>query len=220
MPGYVIRRLIMMVPVLLGISVIVFFIMALIPGDPAQAILGSYATAENLADLRRELGLDKPLVERYLVWLGNLLQGDFGRSYTLERPVIESGGAQERSIAWMILRGTDGYSGDLKHEYDFLDEHVKPQFERISGIASSNIYGGQERELQVIVDSDALAARKITIPEIMRALDVENKTISAGDFDEGKRRYIARTVGEYQNEAEVEQVIIKRVGGIPVRILF
>jgi peptide/nickel transport system permease protein len=79
----------MMVPVLLGISVIVFFIMALIPGDPAQAILGSYATAENLADLRHELGLDKPLVERYLVWLGNLLQGDFGRSYNLERPVID-----------------------------------------------------------------------------------------------------------------------------------
>jgi peptide/nickel transport system permease protein len=79
----------MMVPVLLGISVIVFFIMALIPGDPAQAILGSYATAENLADLRHELGLDKPLVERYLVWLGNLLKGDFGRSYNLQRPVID-----------------------------------------------------------------------------------------------------------------------------------
>jgi peptide/nickel transport system permease protein len=79
----------MMVPVLLGISVIVFFIMALIPGDPAQAILGSYATAENLADLRHELGLDKPLMERYLIWLGNLLQGDFGRSYNLERPVID-----------------------------------------------------------------------------------------------------------------------------------
>lgn len=89
MVGYVVRRLIMIIPVLLGVSVIVFFIMALIPGDPAQAILGSYATAENLADLRHELGLDKPLLERYLVWLGNLLQGDFGRSYNLERPVID-----------------------------------------------------------------------------------------------------------------------------------
>lgn len=88
MLGYIVRRLVMMIPVLLGISVIVFFIMALIPGDPAQAILGAYATAENLADLRLELGLDKPIVQRYLVWLGNLLQGDFGRSYSLNRPVI------------------------------------------------------------------------------------------------------------------------------------
>jgi peptide/nickel transport system permease protein len=85
---YIVRRLVMMIPVLLGISVIVFFIMALIPGDPAQAILGAYATAENLADLRLELGLDKPIVQRYLIWLGNLLQGDFGRSYSLNRPVI------------------------------------------------------------------------------------------------------------------------------------
>ena len=103
MLGYVIRRLIMMVPVLLGISVIVFFIMALIPGDPAQAILGSYATAENLADLRHELGLDKPLVERYLVWLGNLLQGDFGRSYNLKRPVIDE--VLERLGPTVLLAG-------------------------------------------------------------------------------------------------------------------
>jgi peptide/nickel transport system permease protein len=89
MLGYIARRLVMMIPVLLGISAIVFFIMALIPGDPAQAILGAYATAENLADLRLELGLDKPIVQRYLVWLGNLLQGDFGRSYSLNRPVID-----------------------------------------------------------------------------------------------------------------------------------
>jgi peptide/nickel transport system permease protein len=89
MLGYIVRRLVMMIPVLLGISVIVFFIMALIPGDPAQAILGAYATAENLADLRHALGLDKPIAQQYLIWLGNLLQGDFGRSYTLNRPVID-----------------------------------------------------------------------------------------------------------------------------------
>lgn len=89
MLGYIVRRLIMMVPVLLGISIIVFFIMALIPGDPAQAILGSYATAENLADLRHELGLDQPTIQRYFIWLGNLLQGDFGRCYSLDRPVID-----------------------------------------------------------------------------------------------------------------------------------
>ncbi len=162
-----------------------------------------------------EIGTDK---DDALLRVSNKLDQVKKYPVDMERPVIQSGGAQERSIAWMILRGLKGYTGDLKHEYDFLDEHIKPQFERISGVASSNIYGGQERELQVIVDSDALAARKITIPEIMRALDVENKTISAGDFDEGKRRYIARTVGEYQNEAEVEQVIIKRVGGIPVTV--
>jgi len=136
----------------------------------------------------------------------------------VEKPIIKSGGRREKAIAWLILRALDGYEGVLSHEYDFIDEHVKPRFERITGISSSNIYGGQEREMQVIVDPNALSARKITIPELMKALDVENKNISAGDFDEGKRRYIARTVGEYKSTADVSKVIIKRINGIPVTV--
>jgi peptide/nickel transport system permease protein len=85
---YILRRLALLVPVLLGMSVVVFVLMAVVPGDPALAILGPYATDENLAQLRRELGLDKPLLTRYGIWLGNLLQGDFGRSVTLQRPVL------------------------------------------------------------------------------------------------------------------------------------
>lgn len=136
----------------------------------------------------------------------------------MEKPIIKSGGRREQAIAWIILKALDGYTGVLPEEYDFLDEYVKPRFERISGVASSNIYGGKEREMQVIVDPKALAARRITIPELMRTLDIENKTISAGDFDEGKRRYIARTVGEYTGESDIENVIIKRVNGIPVTV--
>ncbi|MCG6892355.1 MAG: efflux RND transporter permease subunit, partial [Desulfobacteraceae bacterium] len=136
----------------------------------------------------------------------------------VDKPVIKSGGRREQAIAWIILRGREGYKGVLTQEYDFLDEHAKPRLERISGVASSNIYGGQERELQVIVNPEALAARKVTIPELLRALDVENQNISAGDFDEGKRRYIARTEGEYQSPADVESVIIKRVDGVPVTV--
>jgi len=103
MPAYLAKRLLSAVPVLLGLTVIVFFIMALIPGDPATAILGSYATPENVARLNKQLGLDRSLPEQYLVWLSNLLQGDFGRSYTLNRPVIDE--VLERFQATLILAG-------------------------------------------------------------------------------------------------------------------
>ena len=86
MAGYILKRLVSAIPVLLGISVIVFLIMAMIPGDTATAILGSYATPENVEKLNRDLGLDKPLVQQYFIWLGNMLQGDFGRSFSLNRP--------------------------------------------------------------------------------------------------------------------------------------
>ena len=90
MGGYILRRLVSAVPVVLGITVIVFGIMAAIPGDPAQAILGAYATPENVEKLNRDLGLDRTLVERYVIWLGNVLQGDFLRSYSLNRPVFDA----------------------------------------------------------------------------------------------------------------------------------
>ena len=78
--------------------------MSLIPGDPATAILGSYATPDNVEKLNRDLGLDKPVVQRYFIWLGNMLTGDFGRSFSLNRPVLDE--VLERFNATLILSGT------------------------------------------------------------------------------------------------------------------
>ena len=104
MGGYILKRLVSAIPVLFGITVIVFLIMAMIPGDPALAILGSYATPENVEKLNRDLGLDQPLVARYFIWLGNMLTGDFGRSFSLNRPVIDE--VLDRFSATLILAGT------------------------------------------------------------------------------------------------------------------
>src|SRR4051812_5861638 len=81
------RRLLWMVPILLGISVIVFSMMHLAPGDPAEAILGPRGTEELLRQARRELGLDQPLYVQYGHWVLNALHGDLGKSYRLNRPV-------------------------------------------------------------------------------------------------------------------------------------
>ncbi|RDE09032.1 ABC transporter permease [Pelagibacterium lacus] len=104
MTGYILKRLVSAIPVIIGLSVIVFGIMALIPGDTATALLGSYATPDNVARINRELGLDRPVYEQYFVWVGNLLQGDFGRSYILNRPVLDE--ILERFGATLILAGT------------------------------------------------------------------------------------------------------------------
>ncbi|AFS47230.1 Binding-protein-dependent transport system inner membrane component [alpha proteobacterium HIMB5] len=102
--NYLVQRLLSAIPVLLGITIIVFFIISLIPGDPATAILGSYATPENVKLLNEQLGLDKGLVQRYFIWLGNLVQGDLGRSFALNRPVLDE--ILERFNATLILSGT------------------------------------------------------------------------------------------------------------------
>ncbi len=104
MGGYILKRLVSAIPVLFGITIIVFLIMALIPGDPATAILGSYATPENVERLNRHLGLDRPLWQQYFIWVGNLLQGDFGRSFALNRPVLDE--ILDRFGATLVLAGT------------------------------------------------------------------------------------------------------------------
>lgn len=103
MAAYVAKRLLIAIPVILGLTVIVFLIMAMIPGDPALAILGAYATPENVERLNRDLGLDRSLPEQYFIWITNLVQGDFGRSYILNRPVLDE--VMERFGATMILAG-------------------------------------------------------------------------------------------------------------------
>ncbi|MBA4785140.1 MAG: ABC transporter permease [Alphaproteobacteria bacterium] len=103
MPSYILKRLLSMIPVLFGLSVIVFLVMAMIPGDPAIAILGAYATPENVARINSDLGLDKPLVQQYFIWIGNVLQGDFGRSFALNRPVLDE--VLERFQATLVLAG-------------------------------------------------------------------------------------------------------------------
>ena len=103
MQPFVLKRLVAVVPVLFGLSIIVFLVMALIPGDTATAILGSYATPENVERINRDLGLDKPLVQQYAIWIGNVLQGDFGRSFALNRPVLDE--VLERFQATLVLAG-------------------------------------------------------------------------------------------------------------------
>lgn len=103
MTGYIAKRLLFGVPVVFGVSVLVFLLMAMVPGDPALALLGPYATDENVRELREQLALDAPVWERYSTWVGNLARGDFGYAHSLERPVAAE--LVERAGATLLLAG-------------------------------------------------------------------------------------------------------------------
>jgi len=84
---YAIKRILAIIPILLGVSFLVFSIVYLIPGDPAVKILGQAATDEAVAALREELGLEKPFFVQYGIWLGDILTGNLGTSITMRIPV-------------------------------------------------------------------------------------------------------------------------------------
>lgn len=83
------RRLMMQIPVLIGVTFLVFFIMSLSPGDPAAMILGDSASPEALEEVREDLGLNDPLLKRYVNYMGNAIKGDFGKSYISDLSIME-----------------------------------------------------------------------------------------------------------------------------------
>ena len=89
MTRYLARRLVLLLPVLLGISVLTFTIMQIIPGDPVMIMLqGQNQSAEEVAKIRADWGVDQPPVIQYVNYARQLLVGDFGRSFMLQRPVL------------------------------------------------------------------------------------------------------------------------------------
>lgn len=87
MAKYLIRRLLEAIPVILGVSILVFSLIHFIPGDPATVLLGERASEANVADLRQRLGLDRPILEQYFVWAGNVLRGDLGNTIRGNIPI-------------------------------------------------------------------------------------------------------------------------------------
>jgi peptide/nickel transport system permease protein/oligopeptide transport system permease protein len=89
MLSYVLKRLLSMIPVLIGISILLFFMLRMLPGDPAQVLAGQMASPEEIETIRKQLGLDRPVYEQYLSYLGRLVRLDLGRSARTQNPVIE-----------------------------------------------------------------------------------------------------------------------------------
>ena len=136
----------------------------------------------------------------------------------VEKPIIISASEQRQAIAYIILRKTKGDTSDIDFEKTYAENFIKPRLERVSGVGLVQVFGGRERELQVILKRDALAFYRLSVQDVISAIRRENRNTSAGDFDEGKRRYILRVLGEYRSPKEVEAVVIKRVNDISVTV--
>jgi len=89
MLGYIARRLLATVPVMLVVAVVVFLLLRLTTGDPAAIIAGDNATSQDVAAIRAKLGLDRPIALQFAIWIGNVVRGDFGESFFFKKPVAQ-----------------------------------------------------------------------------------------------------------------------------------
>ncbi len=173
--------------------------------------------SRGVVTLEFNVGVDPDAV---LLLVSNKLDQVFGYPLDAERPVISSGGSgPSGAITWIMLEPLPERDDlDIERYRDYAEEVVKTALERVPGVSRSDIYGGYDRQLQVIVDPQAMAARQITVQDLAQALTRENANTSAGTFDEGKRRYIVRTVGQYQQPSDIEQVVVRSADGTRVTV--
>ena len=173
--------------------------------------------SRGVVTLEFNVGVDPDAV---LLLVSNKLDQVFGYPQDAERPVISAGGSgPSGAITWIMLQPLPERGDlDIERYRDYAEEVVKTALERVPGVARSDVYGGYDRQLQVIVDPQAMAARQITVQDLARALARENVNTSAGAFDEGKRRYIVRTVGQYRKPGDIEQVVVRSADGARVTV--
>ena len=104
MIAFIIRRLMLSIPTLIGVMIVVFLLLYVAPGDPVQDMVGERADAETIARLRKELHLDEPLPKQFILYAGGVFKGDLGNSYITQRPIIRD--IKERFPKTLLLAGS------------------------------------------------------------------------------------------------------------------
>ena len=131
-------------------------------------------------------------------------------------PIIDTVGGNSRAIAWFITRTGEGNPRDIQGYKDYAEEVVQTRFERVPGVARSEVYGGREREVRITFDPYRAASLGIELPAAAR-LAGANQDISGGDVSVGKRRYTLRFTGAFGVE-ELGGLVLEWRDGLPVRL--
>jgi len=129
MINYIIRRLLLTIPTIIGIITITFLLMYVVPGDPVRILMGQRGDPETIAMIRKEMGLDDPLMTQYFRFLGNILRGNFGRSYATNREVLPEilsrfPATLKLAFASMVIATVIGLSAGIisaTRQYSFFD---------------------------------------------------------------------------------------------------
>ncbi|NOX59703.1 MAG: efflux RND transporter permease subunit [Planctomycetes bacterium] len=126
-----------------------------------------------------------------------------------------SDAALDSPIAWLMFRAD---TDDISSMRDFVDDNVRPLLERVPGVAAVDIYGGREREVQIVVDPAKMAARGIGFRALELALRSQNENRSAGTISQSKREYTYRTVGEFRSVEDVSNTVVAYNSGGPIYV--
>jgi len=155
-------------------------------------------------------------IDTAIIKVSNLLNQVKNLPSDSDKPIIKSVSSDTSPIAWFILKSKNNQS---IHEYkDFAEDFIKTAFERVPGVGASNIFGGRSKEIHIIIDNNKIAFMGLSLIEISNIIKNNNINISSGNVEEGKRKYLIRTTGEFTSLSDIENLVIRKIGNNSVRL--
>ncbi len=136
------------------------------------------------------------------------------RSYpeNVEKPVIDASGAESSPVIWMIFKTLEGDPERIKTFRTFFENEVRQYLERVEGVGSLFVFGGSEKQLEVVVSPEKLARYKLTIDHVVNRIQTSNNNVSAGVLGLDKKNYRVRTVSQFQGVDDPLNVLLKDDG--------
>jgi HAE1 family hydrophobic/amphiphilic exporter-1 len=148
-------------------------------------------------------------LNRSLLLVANRLDRVSGYPEEADEPTLSTFGTEDNSIAWFTLRRAPGNTQDLTSYSGFLQDVVQDGIERVDGVAGVNVWGATEQEMRIEIDPKRLARYALTVNDVVGRLRSENASVTGGDVDEGKRRYIVRTEGDFTSVEQVRSILLR-----------
>ncbi len=171
-----------------------------------QSVTGRAQPGRSRLTLEFNVGTN---MDRALLLVSNRLDRVTGYPDEANEPTLDTAGSEDHAVAWFIVNRQQGNERPI-HEYgDFVEDVIKDRIERVPGVSRVNVYGGSEREIQVTVEPRLLARYGLTVSDVTRALRGANASMTAGDVEEGKRRYVTRVEGELNTLATIREVVLR-----------
>ncbi|MCC6153617.1 MAG: efflux RND transporter permease subunit [Candidatus Hydrogenedentes bacterium] len=160
-------------------------------------------------DLRFTLGTD---IDEALLRVSNKLDEVPEYPENVDKPVVNAQGTETSPVVWMVMRTREGNPEHIYHYLTYFENEIRQHFERIDGVADLWSSGGVEKQMQVLVEPDKLAAHQLTIDSVIGALRAENANVSAGLLGVGRRDIRIRTVAEFRSVEDIRDVVLRSDG--------
>jgi multidrug efflux pump subunit AcrB len=171
------------------------------------------------AEIELEFPYDTDITQA-LIRVTNALNQVPSYPENVDQPRVYATSFSSNSFMYLRISPTAGNPRDLdmKMMSDFIDDHVRLRLESVPGVSEVRLWGGAERQIQIMLNPAALADRRISIVDVREALRARNRDVSGGDVESGKRRYLLRTVGRFGAVEEIENLIVRRERDSVIRL--